>query len=166
MELVDIYNRFREKTGKVKGRKELEEGEYRISAHIWIVNSNNEILVLKRSEKEDKFPGLWAQIGGGVVSGDTSKDTVFKECMEELNYVVKEENLYYVASYIRSKDIVDVWLVRQEVNINELILQDDEVNEVRFVACSEFEKMIKNNEVVPSINPSYDLMKSYVEKYC
>lgn len=165
MELVDIYNRFGEKTGKVKGRKELEDGEYRISAHIWIKNSKNELLVLKRSEKEDKFPGLWAQVGGGVISGDTSKDTVFKECKEELHYLVKEENLYYVSSYIRTKDIVDVWLVKQEVDIEKLILQEDEVSDVKLVAFCEFDKMIKSNEVVPSINPSYNLLKNYLEKY-
>lgn len=161
MELVDIYNRFREKTGKVKGRKELENGEYRISVHVWIVNSNNEILVLKRSEKEDKFPGLWAQIGGGVVSCDTSKGTVFKECIEELNYIVKEENLYYVGSYIRTKDIVDVWAVKQEVDLDKLILEEDEVDEVKLVSFDEFDEMINNNYVVPSINPSYELFKNF-----
>ena len=30
MESVDIYNKFREKTGNIKGRKELITGEYRI----------------------------------------------------------------------------------------------------------------------------------------
>lgn len=115
MEKVDIYNRFREKTGDVKGRKKLNKGEYRISAHIWIRDSRNMILIEKRSEKEDKFPGMWAQVGGGVKAGDTSKTTVIKECKEELNYDVEEKNLFYIGSYIRTKDIVDVWMVNQDV---------------------------------------------------
>ena len=89
MEMVEIYNRFREKTGQIKERKELKEGEYRISVHIWILDSQNRILIEKRSEKEDKFPGMWAQVGGGVKAGETSKDTVFQECKEELGYVVQ-----------------------------------------------------------------------------
>lgn len=165
MEKVDIYNKFREKTGNVKERKELENGEYRISTHIWIKNQKNKILVEKRSEKEDKFPGMWAQVGGGVKAGDTSKETVFKECKEELNYDVKEENLFYIGSYIRTKDIVDVWMVNQDIDIEVLELQEDEVEKVRLVTFEEFDKMIKEKKVVPSINPSYDLLKNFCNTY-
>lgn len=165
MEKVDIYNKFREKIGYIKERKELEDGEYRISIHIWIKNQDNKILIEKRSEKEDKFPKMWAQVGGGVKAGDTSKITVFKECEEELNYKVKEENLFYVGSYIRTKDIVDVWMVNQHIDIDALELQEDEVSEVRLVTFEEFDEMIKNNKVVPSINPSYSLMKNFCNSY-
>lgn len=165
MEKVDIYDRFREKTGDVKGRKELVTGEYRISTHIWIINFENKILVEKRSEKEDKFPGMWAQVGGGVKVGDTSKITVFKECKEELNYDVEEKNLFYIGSYIRTKDIVDVWMVKQDIDIGMLTLQEDEVTEAKLVTFDEFDKMIDSGIVVPSINPSYTLVKNYIEKY-
>lgn len=165
MEKVDIYNKFREKTEDVKGRKELINGEYRISTHIWIINFENKILVEKRSEKEDKFPGMWAQVGGGVKAGDTSKITVFKECKEELNYDVEEKNLFYIGSYIRTKDIVDVWLVKQDIDIRMLTLQEDEVAEAKLVTFDEFDKMIDSEMVVPSINPSYTLVKNYIEKY-
>lgn len=165
MESVDIYNKFREKTGNIKGRKELTNGEYRISTHIWIKDSQNRILVEKRSEKEDKFPGMWAQVGGGVKAGESSKSTAFKECKEELNYDIKEENLFYVGSYIRTKDIVDVWMVNQDINIDNLKLQEDEVADVKLVTFEEFDKMIEKGEVVPSINPSYSLLKNFNESY-
>ena len=165
MEKVDIYNKFREKTGDVKGRKELDIGEYRISAHIWIEDSQNRILILKRSEKEDKFPGMWAQVGGGVKAGDTSKNTVFRECKEELNYDVKEDNLFYIGSYIRTKDFVDVWMVNQDVKVDDLKLQEEEVADVRLVTFEEFDKMIENGDVVPSINPSYSLIKNFNNCY-
>lgn len=165
MELVDVYNRFRESTGVVRGKKELESGEYRISTHIWIVNSKKQILIEKRSEEEDMFPGMWAQIGGGVKAGDTSKDTVFNECIEELSLTVKEERLFYIGSYTRTRDIVDVWLVNQDINIHDLKLQESEVAEVKLVAFEEFDKMIEEKQVVPSIHPSYDLLKNYCKLY-
>ncbi len=165
MEKVDIYNRFRERTGDIKGRKELNKGEYRISTHIWIKNQQNRILIEKRSEKEDKFPEMWAQVGGGVKTGDTSKITVFKECKEELNYDVKEENLFYIGSYVRTKDIVDVWMVNQDISIDNLKLQEDEVADVKLVTFEEFDKMIESGKVVPSINPSYTLMKNFCNSY-
>lgn len=165
MEKVDIYNRFREHTGKTKGRKEVEAGEYRISTHIWVKDLEGKILVLKRSEKEDKFPGMWAQVGGGVVAGDTSKETVVKECLEELNLTVEENNMYYVGSYIRTRDIVDVWLVEQDIDVSKLVFQEDEVADAKLVTMEEFDHMIAQGIVVPSINPSYDLMKNYLKQY-
>ncbi len=165
MEQVDIYNRFREKTEFTKERNELSNGEYRISTHIWVKDKHNRILIEKRSVEEDRFPGMWAQVGGAVRTGDTSKMTVFKECKEELNYDVEEKNLFYIGSYIRTKDIVDVWMVNQDIDLDTLRLQEDEVAEVKLVTFKEFDKMIENGEVVLSINPSYDLMKNFCNSY-
>ena len=165
MEKVDIYNRLREKTGKIKARNDLEIGEYRISVHVWIVSEDNKLLIQKRSMKEDKFPGFWAQTGGGVKAGTTSKKTVFEECKEELNLDIDEKNLYYVASYTRIKDIVDVWIVKQIVDLDDIALQSDEVEEVRLVSLEEFDSMIEQGIVVPSINPSYSLVKNYLLVY-
>ena len=165
MEKVDVYNKFRERTEKIKGRKELTIGEYRISTHIWIKDSKDRLLIEKRSEKEDKFPGMWAQVEESIKTGDTSKITVFKECKEELGYDVKEENLFYIGTYIRTTDIVDVWMVNQDVNIDGLKLQEDEVADVKLVTFEEFDEMIKNGKVVPSINPSYALVKNFNECY-
>ena len=44
MELVDIYNNKHELTGLKKERKDLENGEYRLSCFVWIINDNNELL--------------------------------------------------------------------------------------------------------------------------
>lgn len=161
-EKVDVYNKDREKLNIIKSRDELIFGEYRISVHIWIVNSNNNFLVVKRSEKEDVYPGLWAQVGGGVKAGDDSITTVIKECREELGLEVIKEEIELIDSYSRTEDIVDVFVVRKDINIDELILEEDEIVEVKLVSFDEFENMIKNDKVVPSINPSYEIFKEYL----
>lgn len=165
MEYVDIYNARREKTGVVKDRNQLAKGEYRTSAHIWIMNSKNEILIQKRSLTKDKFPGMWAQTGGGVIAGESSKDTVVRECKEELGLDINDEKIVYVASYVRIRDIVDVWLVLKDFDVKNLVLQKEELEEVKMVSLNDFDKMIKNNLVVPSINPSYLLFKNYITNY-
>ena len=165
MEYVDVYNRLRENKGYTKPRNQIQDGEYRISTHIWIVNSKGEILVQKRSEKEDKFPNFWAQTGGGVKAGMTSKDTVKEECNEELGIKVMENELYYIGSYIRTKDIVDVWMVTKDVDIAQLIIDPKEVAQVKLVTFENFDKMIEEGIAVPSINPSYELLKNYLTKY-
>ena len=86
MEKVDVYNKFRERTEKIKGRKELTIGEYRISTHIWIKDSKDRLLIEKRSEKEDKFPGMWAQVGpplGIMIRGVAPTDRIKRYFLKE-----------------------------------------------------------------------------------
>lgn len=165
MEKVNVYNRNRELTDIIKERNKLEKGEYRISAHIWIINKENKMLIQQRVAKAKKFPNMWSQTGGGVLVNENSKETVKRECKEELDLKIDEDEIYYIGSYIRKKDIVDVWLVKKEVDINNLKLEPNEVADVKLVTFEEFDYMIENGLVVPSINPSYLLVKNYYNNY-
>lgn len=165
MEKVNIYNRNREITDIIKERNSLEDGEYRISAHIWIIDKENKLLIQKRTANSKKFPNMWSQTGGGVLAGEKSIETVKRESKEELNLEIKDNEIYYIGSYIRKKDIVDVWLVKKEIEINNLKLQQDEVADVKMVTFQEFDEMIEKGIVVPSINPSYLLVKNYFYNY-
>lgn len=165
MEKVNVYNRNREITDKIKERNSLEKGEYRISVHIWIINSKSELLIQQRSETSKKFPSMWAQTGGGVLAGETSKEAAKREAKEELGINVEDEELYYISSYVRTRDIVDVWLVKKDIDIDDLELQKEEVAEAKFVSFEDFDNMIKDKKVVPTINPSYFLMKNYIDNY-
>ena len=56
MELVDIYNERHEKLNYTKDRKQLQDGEYRLSCFIWVINDNNEILLQQRTATTKKCP--------------------------------------------------------------------------------------------------------------
>lgn len=165
MEKVNVYNRNRELMDVVKERNKLDEGEYRISAHIWIINKANELLIQQRVGTTKKFPHMWSQTGGGVLVNESSKETVKRESKEELNLEIDEDETYYIGSYVRKKDIVDVWLVKKEIDIDKLKLEPSEVENVKLVTFEEFDNMIEKGLVVPSINPSYLLIKNYYENY-
>jgi len=51
MELVDIYNDKHEKLNYTKGRKELSDGEFRLSCFVWIINDKDELLIQQSSVK-------------------------------------------------------------------------------------------------------------------
>ena len=53
-------------------------------------------------------------------------------------------------------------MVLQDVDVDLLKLQKDEVSQAKLVTFEEFEKMIAEGKVVPSINPSYSLLKNYI----
>lgn len=164
MENVDIFNKRREKLEKIRERGKLDNNEYSISVHVWLLEEDK-LWIQQRSNEKKLFPKLWEQSGGGVLTGETSLRAVKRETKEELGLDIQDEEITYIGSYTRVKDIVDIWLVQRAISKDKIILQDEEVTNIKNVTFEEFDKMIENKEVVPTINPSYNLLKNYYNIY-
>ena len=130
MENVDIFNKRREKLEKIRERGKLDNNEYSISVHVWLLEEDK-LWIQQRSNENILFPKLWEQSGGWVLTGETSLRAVKRETKEELG----------------------------------LDIQDEEVANIKNVTFEEFDKMIENKEVVPTINPSYNLLKNNYNTY-
>jgi 8-oxo-dGTP diphosphatase len=66
-------------------------------ANMIILNEKNQVLLVKRAEKEDNFRGSWSIPGGGVEQNETYEDALHREILEELNCQI--DNLAYFKSY-------------------------------------------------------------------
>ena len=159
MELVDLLNNRKELTGETCERNAVPEGKYRLSIHIWIVNDKNEILIQQRSASRKMFPNMWTNTGGACIAGETSIETVFRELKEELNVIPNIDNLELIASYKRKKDYVDVWLLRQNINIKDLKFNDNEVQAAKWVSIEEWKKLLIEEQAVKS---STDYFLNYI----
>lgn len=137
----------------------MPEGKYRLSIHIWIVNDKNEILIQQRSASRKMFPNMWTNTGGACIAGETSIETVFRELKEELNVIPNIDNLELIASYKRKKDYVDVWLLRQNINIKDLKFNDNEVQAAKWVSIEEWKKLLIEEQAVKS---STDYFLNYI----
>lgn len=157
MELVDKLDNKRQFLHKVSDRHEKLSGEYRQSVHTWIVNDKGEFLIQKRSPNKKYHPNLWSQTGGGVDSGETSLQGALRECKEELGIDINKDNIELILSFKRKFDFVDVWLIRQNIDIDDIVLQVEEVTDVKWVSLEELKEMLNNNEVAPSINIYFDM---------
>ena len=162
MELVDIYKNKHEKLNYEKERKELEEGEYRLSTFIWVINDNDEILLQQRLATTKKMPNMWGTTAGGVKSGETSLEGAIRELKEELGIDAKKEELEFIGSNKRISDFVEVWLCKKNISESELTLNPDEVQAAKWVTVEEFEKMIENGT---GINSGYDIFKMYYSNF-
>lgn len=159
MELVDLLNNRKELTGETCERNAVPEGKYRLSIHIWIVNDKNEILIQQRSASRKMFPNMWTNTGGACIAGETSIETVFRELKEELNVIPNIDDLELIASYKRKKDYVDVWLLRQNINIKDLKFNDNEVQSAKWVSIEEWKKLLIEEQAVKS---STDYFLNYI----
>ena len=159
MELVDLLNNRKELIGETCERNAVPEGKYRLSIHIWIVNDKNEILIQQRSASRKMFPNMWTNTGGACIAGETSIETVFRELKEELNVIPNIDNLELIASYKRKKDYVDVWLLKQNINIKDLKFNDNEVQAAKWITIEEWKKLLIEEKTIKS---STDYFLNYI----
>ena len=151
MEIVDKFNNKRQPLNKTSERYEKIDGEYKLSMHVWIQNDKGEFLIQKRSPSKKVFPNFWSITGGGVDSGESTLDTVFRECKEELGIIAEEKNLELILSIKRKSDFVDIYLLKHNIELKDIVMQEEELTDVKWATLSEIKAMIKANEFAPNI---------------
>lgn len=62
-----------------------------------------------------------------------------------------------VKSLIKKQAILDIWIIRSNIKIEDLNLKNDEVIDAKFVSFDEFKKMLDNNEVVDNLSYFIDV---------
>ena len=151
MELWDIYDRNRNKTGKtIKRGERLQKDELHLIVHIWIKNSNNEFLIQQRSEKV-KNPLVWCTTGGSAVSGEDSFTAALREAKEELGIDLTNKQGYLFEEGIYEEDnqqyLSDTYLYFIDIDIKDLKLQTEEVKQAKFEKMSKIKEMMDNGEL-------------------
>ena len=162
MEYVDVYDNKGEKLGYTKERNKLERGENRLSCFAWIINDKRELLVQQRVATAKNCPNIWETVSGGAIAGDTRLSGTIREIKEELGIDANPDNMELIGAYKRYNDFVIVYLLKQNVALEEIVMQLDEVQNVKYVKIEEYEKMIKEGLAVES---GFDILKQYIDNY-
>lgn len=144
MEERDYYDESGNITGLTyhKGDDLLKE-YYAMIVVIFIKNSKGQLLMQKRSLEKG---GLWATTGGHPKKGETSLEGIIAEVYEELGMDISEDKIIKLDRRIGNNRICDFYYIEKDVDINELILQKEEVQEVKWFTKKEIDKLIENNE--------------------
>ena len=159
MELFDILHEDGTKTGVVKERGVAHrEGALHGTVHIWIVRpkeSGFDVLLQKRSEMKDSNPGdYYISSAGHMAAGDDPLQASVREMKEELGLDVRPEQLHYVGKHrgafeavfhgkmFRDNEISSVYVYTDPVEIEQLTLQEEELEEVRWMDYEECHRRI------------------------
>ena len=150
MEYIDIFDENNNPIGTIKEKQQAhEDGNFHRTAHIWIINDKDELLLQKRSASKKSHPNCWDISGAGhIKAGEIVIDGAIRELKEELRVEAEEKDLQYIATIKSTKnpknmEFAYVYLLRCNKKIEEYTFEDDEVSEVKYVFYEDLEKMLE-----------------------
>lgn len=158
MEKIDLYTKDKLKLNKVFTRHQdmLLDNEYYLLEQVWIINDNKEILLTRRSFNKS-YGGLWEGTSGHVNAGETDLEGIQREVYEELGLNIKKSDFNFVKSLIKKQAILDVWIVRGNIKLEDLNLKSDEVIDAKYVSFDEFKEMLDSNKLVDNLSYFIDI---------
>lgn len=81
-----------------------------------------------------------------ILTGETSKQGIITEIKEELGINVIENNLILFKTIKTEDDFVDIYYLKENINIDKIKIQKDEVEDVKWASKEEIEKLIENGQ--------------------
>ncbi len=155
-EFWDIYDKDRQKTGRVqeRGKPSASPDDYHLVVEIWLRNSRGEVLLTKRHPNKH-YGGLWECTGGSVLAGEESLPAAIREVKEEIGVDLTQGTpgiLLTSLSIHREKQYsahYDVYLFERDIPLEQLILQPEEVVDAKWVTQKELEQMAAADQLAP-----------------
>ena len=105
--------------------------------------NDNKVLILKRGSTAPWMPNKWSLVGGGIEEGENPKETIIRECIEEIG--LKPNNVSFDHK-IMTVDTGEIYYFYGELESQNIKL-DYENSNYKFITKNE----INNYDFVPYI---------------
>ena len=146
MELLDAYDYDGNKKGYTVERGCGKENDWFLCVHAYVVNQEGKFLIQRRALTKEYFPGIWDITCGAALSGETAEEAAIREVKEELGLDVSSFKRYYVCKSHCYDCLNYVYFFVGSFSLNDLVLQKDEVMDVKLVCKEELLDLILNSE--------------------
>ncbi|CAN1343930.1 Nudix hydrolase 3 [Linum perenne] len=172
-EHFDILTKTGEKTGVSKPRGAVHrDGDYHRAVHVWIfAESTQQLLLQKRSDCKDSWPGQWDISSAGHISaGDSSLVSARRELEEELGIRLPRDAFELIFVFLQECVINDGKFINNEFNdvylvtttdpipLEAFTLQESEVSAVKYISYEEYKSLLAKED--PDYVP-YDMNGQY-----
>lgn len=150
MEYWDVYD----KKGKwrrrvIKKGERLKNDEYHIIVEGWILRDDGNFIIQRRALDKKSFAGMWyCSAGGSVISRETPKEGMVREFKEELGIDISEDELSLKRIITERNTIFYIYLVRKNISLDEITLQEEEVMDVDLADPSKIKKMVEDKTFI------------------
>ena len=154
-ELIDICDENNNLINIQKMKSEAhKDGLWHRASHIWIYNSNGEILLQLRAKEKPLYPDMWdISAAGHISAGEGPVASGLREVEEEIGLKLKKEDLDFwmirkvkaIFKEIKNNEFYYVYFFKFDGDINKLKLQKEEVQKIQFLPIDKIEEELKIN---------------------
>ncbi|MBR1389852.1 MAG: NUDIX domain-containing protein [Lachnospiraceae bacterium] len=151
MEQWDLYTKDRIPTGEVMVRGDaVPENRYRMVIHVCIFNSRGQMLIQQRQVDKQGWSNLWdVSVGGHALAGESSSEAAEREVAEEIGLKISLDQVRPALTIDFVNGFDDMYTMIQEVDLDSLILQEEEVQAVKWATLDEICQMIDDKTFIP-----------------
>ena len=144
IEWLDIVDKNDIVIGRAPRDQIHAENHFHRSSHVMVFNSQGEAFVQLRSLQKDNSPGLWdTSAAGHVDSGENYLSCAVRELAEELGIHTTAESVTFVAELPPEvRNGFEFTRIYTVVSDQALVLQEEEVDDGRWIAPNELDKWI------------------------
>ena len=159
MEYWDVYDAFRNKTGKIMVRGKVPFGDYHLVVCICVFNSEGKLLIQQRQPFKDIWPDFWdISAAGSALAGESSRQAAERELYEELGIKHDFSVVRPHMSVNFDRGFNDIYLVTLDVELADLRLQSEEVQDAKWATKEEVLQLIEEGKFIPYHK---DLIRTY-----
>lgn len=151
MELLEVYDMFRNKTGELLPRnsKEWGKGKFHCVSVVFIFNSKGEVLLQRRAFCKKYWGGKWDFTACGAVDpGENTQQAGMREVKEELGLDVDLTNVRPHFTVHFDGWFTDIFFIDQDVDISKVVLQETEVDAVKWANRDEVRSLFASGNFV------------------
>ena len=181
-EMLDLVNEQGGPIGRAVPRSEAHRlGLRHRTSHVWLVRRKNgvlEVLLQKRSDEKDSFPGCYdISSAGHIPAGQGFVDSALRELKEELGVTAQPQDLilcgqrsFQFSAVFHSKPFKDnqvsnVYLLWLDRDAEEFTLQKEEISAVRWMPLADCLRNVENGALNSCIFPEeLRMVQAMVEK--
>ena len=163
-EYLELFDEIGNKTGESILRTSkfiLPKNRFIMTVIVFIINSKNEILIQKTSKNRED---IYATTGGHVKTGSNSLTSIKEELKEELNLDILDDELTFLAREKLSYKYQDIYLLKKDILLKKIKLQESEVEDIMWLKKEEIEKLIEKNLFRKSNINGFNLLKAELIK--
>jgi len=172
-ELIEICDAAGNLTGEQKMKSEAHlDGSWHRAAHVWLYNFRGELLLQLRAAEKTLYPSVWdVSAAGHVGVGEKPIIAALRELEEELGLQVAPEDLEFFKvvknsppfSGFKNNEFYHVYFCEYAGSLDELILQPEEVDQVKYFTISEIERQLEHDQenFVPHGSYWYEILAEF-----
>lgn len=147
IEYNDVYDKNRNLTGKIHQRgTRWKSGEYGLVVCVWVYDGKGNVLLTRRAPGKT-FSGTWENSGGAAQAGETSRQAIVRELLEETGIRASEEEFELLETGSDGNTHYDYYCIKRNTPLNEIVLLPGETDGVQWVSFAQVHEMIKQKQI-------------------